>query len=182
MISVRTGSGRVLGARAMALAAALCLAACTTTPPPAAPINAALLQPAPLPEGYVWQRLGETDGQVAMPRDWFFASNATADGWTWLFTKEDTQAGNYLTGARLRIYLLNRLRLSESDGAAVAEQIVQQVRARAKQVVGVCPTVQQGQFMRQCVETLESGPGTGGETYTNRPNLGLSAVSNGGIL
>ncbi|HUL18754.1 MAG TPA: hypothetical protein VLV29_05745 [Steroidobacteraceae bacterium] len=127
-------------------AGTLAVAQPNTAPPPD---NGGLL----VPEGYVLQVLGATDGRIAMPKGWFYTNAATPSGWQWTFSAEDPRAGAYETGLRIQMFMrveqeLKRSR--ESFATAFLEQ-----RRKSAHVLRDCPIQDFGSFKRQCLEVLE---------------------------
>lgn len=117
----------------------------------------------PVPEGYVLQRLDPTDGRIARPKEWFYASGGTPSGWLWTLSAEDPSKGGYETGLRIQL-LVGVEKGTKGSTEAFAQNFLRQKRESAK-VVGECPAVDQGQFKRQCLEVIESiqrprGPAT----------------------
>lgn len=56
-----------------------------------------------VPNAFVLQRLVETDGQIARPKDWFYTSASTSSGRIWTLSKEDPAAGPYRTGLLIQL-------------------------------------------------------------------------------
>ena len=110
-----------------------------------------------VPEGFVLQRLEETDGQIAMPKDWFYASRGTPSGWVWTLSKEDTKLGKYQTGMRIQVFFGVEKGTGDSRDAFV-KKVFASKRSSA-QVLKECPRLDQGMFYRQCMEVIETVPG-----------------------
>lgn len=110
--------------------------------------------PIEVPEGYVLQRLVETDGQIARPKDWFFTSKGRPSGWLWTFSQEDPDKGPYKTG--LRIQLL--IGVAEGTGQsrkAFVQNFIAEKRAAVTEVLSDCPRADVGKFYRKCLEVIE---------------------------
>jgi hypothetical protein len=58
-----------------------------------------------VPEGFVVQVLGATDGRIAMPKNWFYTNRGTPSGWLWTFAAEDPAKGEYETGLRIQLFV-----------------------------------------------------------------------------
>ena len=108
----------------------------------------------PVPEGFVLQRLEETDGQIAKPKDWFYLRRGTPTGWVWILSKEDPELGPFQTGMLIQV-LVGVEKGTGGTREAFAQKVLASKRSSA-QVVGGCPKVDQGMFFRECVEVIES--------------------------
>lgn len=106
-----------------------------------------------VPEGYVLQVLGATDGRIAMPKDWFYSNHATPSGWLWTFAAENPSAGEYETGLRIQMFVRVEESLKRSR-EAFATGFLEQKRKSAR-VLKDCPVQDFGSFKRQCIEVLE---------------------------
>lgn len=107
----------------------------------------------PIPDGYVLQRLDPTDGRIAKPKGWFYASSGTPSGWLWTLSAEDPSKGGYETGLRIQL-LVGVEKATKNSTEIFAQNFLQQKRNSTK-VVNECPAIGQGQFMRQCIEVIE---------------------------
>jgi hypothetical protein len=67
-----------------------------------------------VPEGYVLQVLGATDGRIARPKDWFYTNHGTPSGWLWTFSAEEPKAGEYETGLRIQMFMQVEEKLKRS--------------------------------------------------------------------
>jgi hypothetical protein len=114
-----------------------------------------------VPEGYVLQVLGATDGRIAMPRDWFYTNHATPSGWLWTFSAEDPKAGEYETGLRIQMFMQVEEKLKRSR-ESFATGFLAQKRTSAH-VLKDCPVEDFGSFKRQCIEVLEDLEGASGK-------------------
>jgi len=106
-----------------------------------------------VPEGYVLQVLGATDGRIAMPKGWHYSNGATPGGWLWTFSAEDPTAGEYETGMRIQMFVkveesLKRSRESFATGFL-------QGKRKASKVLREWPVTDFGSFKRQGIEVLE---------------------------
>ena len=129
-----------------------------------APLASRASDDLPVPEGFVLQALAETDGQIARPKDWFFASQGTPSGWMWTISKEDTRQGPYETGMRIQMFLGVAAK-SGMTRPQFAEHFLAGKRD-ATTVLRDCPAQDAGDFMRRCLEVLESIDGPSGpRTY-----------------
>lgn len=108
----------------------------------------------PIPEGYVLQHLDPTDGKIAKPRDWFYASKGTPSGWMWTLSAEDSSNGVYETGLRIQM-LVAVEKTTKRTTEDFAKNFLQQKRNSTK-VLSDCPASDQGQFKRQCLEVIEN--------------------------
>jgi hypothetical protein len=106
-----------------------------------------------VPEGYVLQVLGATDGRIAMPKGWFYSNHATPSGWQWTFAAEDPNAGEYETGLRIQMFVQVEEKLQRSR-ESFAKGFLEQ-RRKAARVLKDCPVQDFGSFKRQCLEVLE---------------------------
>lgn len=107
-----------------------------------------------IPDGYVLQRLDPTDGRIAKPKDWFYASSGTQNGWLWTLSAEDPSKGGYETGLRIQLFV-GVEKATKRSTEIFAQNFLQQKRNSTK-VVGECPVIDQGQFKRQCIEVIEN--------------------------
>jgi hypothetical protein len=106
-----------------------------------------------VPEGYVLQVLGATDGRIAMPKDWFYANRATPSGWLWTFAAEDPKGGEYETGLRIQMLVQVEEKLKRSRESFATGFLEQ--RRKSAHVLRDCPVQDFGSFKRQCLEVLE---------------------------
>lgn len=113
-----------------------------------------------VPAGYVLQRLEETDGEIARPRDWNFASREMPGGWMWTITPEDPK-GFYETGLRIQLFMAVQSVTGKSRDE-FAEKILAMERSKAASIIRDCPAEDLGEFKRQCLEVLETDPQTTG--------------------
>jgi len=107
-----------------------------------------------VPEGFVLQRLEETDGQIAKPKDWFYLRRGTRTGWVWIFSKEDPELGPFQTGMLIQV-LVGVEKGTGGSREAFVQKFLDSKRSSA-QSVSACPKVDQGMFYRECVEVIES--------------------------
>ncbi|MGV8998477.1 MAG: hypothetical protein ACOH12_16175 [Parvibaculaceae bacterium] len=115
----------------------------------------------PVPEGYVLQILDPTGGEIARPKDWHYANEGTQSGYMWTMTPEDPK-GFYETG--LRIQLLAGVQKGTGESRTVfAKNLIDGLKSKAISVVKDCPTSDQGDFMRQCLEVIETDKGPKGD-------------------
>jgi len=108
----------------------------------------------PVPEGFVLQRLEETDGQIAKPKDWFFLRRGTPTGWIWILSKEDPSLGPFQTGMFIQVFVGVEKGTGGSREAFVQKTL--ESKRSAAQLLNACPKVDQGVFYRECVEVIES--------------------------
>lgn len=108
----------------------------------------------PVPDGYVLQHLDPTDGRIAKPKDWYYTSRGTPSGWLWTLSAEDPSKGFYETGLRIQL-LVGVNKGTKRSTKAFAQGILQQKRKSTK-VVGETVPVDQGDFIRQCLEVVET--------------------------
>lgn len=108
----------------------------------------------PIPPGFVLQRLAETDGQIARPRDWFFASQGTPSGWMWTLSREDTSKGPYDVGMRIQM-LLGYTESSGKSREAFVRDFLAGKRAAAEVLRECAAPVDIGAFRRLCLEVIE---------------------------
>jgi len=144
--AARTQPGAVL------LGLALVLGGGAAAGGPAAPDSYGV----PVPAGYRLQVLEATDGRIAVPQDWHYASHGTPSGWMYTFSPEDP-AGEYETGLRIQMFVGVEKALQQSR-QAFAQAFLRQQRAAAVQVLKECPVEDFGKFQRQCLEVIESLP------------------------
>jgi hypothetical protein len=107
-----------------------------------------------VPEGYVLQVLGGTDGRIAMPKAWHYTNGGTETGWLWTFSAEEMKDGQYETGLRIQMIMDVERRTNQSKDA-FAKNFIEQKRKSLK-VIKECPVEDFGTFKRQCIEVLES--------------------------
>lgn len=105
-------------------------------------------------EGFVLQPLDPTDGQIARPRDWFYASEGTPSGWMWTISREDTRLGPYDVGMRVQL-MMGVEAQSGLTRPAFVQQFIEGKRAAGVQVVRDCPVQVEGEFHRRCFEVVE---------------------------
>ena len=108
----------------------------------------------PIPPGFVLQPLAETDGQIARPRDWFFASQGTPSGWMWTLSREDTSKGPYDVGMRIQM-LLGYTESSGKPREAFVREFLAGKRAAAEVLRECGAPVDIGAFQRLCLEVIE---------------------------
>lgn len=109
-----------------------------------------------VPQGFVVQRLAETDGRVWRPKDWYFASEGTPSGWMWTISKEDPSTGPYRTG--MRIQLLAGITSNGRKTPEVFAKDFIQEKMGTSEVLRKCGIEDLGDFYRQCLEVLEEFP------------------------
>lgn len=115
-----------------------------------------------VPEGFVLQRLVETDGQIARPKDWFFTSEGTPSGWMWTLSAEDPTKGPYDTGMRIQMIIG-----IEKEGRSTREEFARGFMAEKRasaEVLRDCSKSDVGEFYRLCLEVLEEIPSPDGST------------------
>jgi hypothetical protein len=154
-------------------AAAPSPAAAPAASPATAPAAAPAAKPATavdsdgvtVPEGYVLQVLGATDGRIARPKDWFYANRATPGGWVWTFSAEDPGKGaGFETGLTLQMFV-GVEENTRQPREAFARKFIEQKRQSA-QVLRQCPVEEFPEFRRQCIEVLEDlHSGTGAKRF-----------------
>jgi hypothetical protein len=128
------------------------------------PFSCLLADDVVVPEGFVLQRLAETDGLIARPKDWFYTSEGTRSGWLWTISKEDPAEGPYQTGLRIQL-LAGVAKRSGKTREAFVQDFISGKRA-SSEVMQDCPQTDIGQFYRKCIEVMESVPApTGPVTY-----------------
>jgi hypothetical protein len=106
-----------------------------------------------VPEGYVLQVLGATDGRIAMPKNWYYSNEGTSSGWLWTFSAEDTKKGEYETGLRIQM-IMKVEEITKHPREAFAKDFIEQKRKSFK-VLKECPVLDFGVFKRQCIEVIE---------------------------
>jgi hypothetical protein len=158
-------------------ASAPCLAEPTAPaaiePPPAGPAQpAAAAEPthAPervdsegivVPEGYVLQVLGATDGRIAMPKGWFYDNHATPSGWSWTFSVEDPRkGGGFETGLTIQMFVQVQEK-THQPREAFARKFIEEKR-HSGTLVHDCPVQDFPEFRRQCIEVVEDLPSAAG--------------------
>lgn len=110
----------------------------------------------PIPKGYVLQRLDATDGKIAKPKNWFYNSSGTSNGWVWTFSEEDTSKGEYETGLRLQLIVEVKKNMKQSP-----EDFAKGFLNSKKNGISFlkpCDETIVGDFIRQCLETVEKIP------------------------
>ncbi|MBS0470876.1 MAG: hypothetical protein JSR60_07385 [Proteobacteria bacterium] len=153
--------------RKLILALALLLSsfpASAEEPSRQASLAALLESSAPPPEGFVRQKLDITDGLIFMPKGWFYRSGATASGWMWTLSKEDSATTPYRTGMRIQMFL-GLSKDGAPAGEALANSILLQLRGEAKSVLNACTPAPFGVFTRNCLETIETSSAAPGVTF-----------------
>ena len=106
------------------------------------------------PEGYVIQKLEETDGSILRPKDWNFESSGTPSGWTWCISKDKPINGAYETGVRIQLLI----GVAEGTGKSREQFVSEALGAKASvahEVIRNCEPVDMGTFVRQCLEVVE---------------------------
>jgi hypothetical protein len=106
-----------------------------------------------VPQGYVLQILGTTDGRIAMPKNWFYSNYGTPSGWVWTFSAQDPKAGEYETGLRIQMFVQVAEQLKRSRESFATGFLEQ--RRKSAHVLKDCPVQDFGSFKRQCLEVLE---------------------------
>jgi hypothetical protein len=107
-----------------------------------------------VPEGFVLQHLDATDGLIARPKDWHYASHGDPAGWTWIISAEDSAKGYYETGLRIQMIVGIQKKTGKTQ-QAFAQSFLEE-KHRGGTVLSECQPAEQGQFMRQCLEVLEN--------------------------
>ena len=107
-----------------------------------------------VPDGYVLQVLGATDGRIAMPKAWHYTNGATPSGWLWTFSAEDPKSGEYATGMRIQMLVKVQESLKRSC-ESFATGILKERRKSAVKVLREWPVTDFGSFKREGVEVLE---------------------------
>lgn len=115
--------------------------------------GAAAQAPLSAPPGFHLQVLEATDGRAIVPDGWTYTNHGTADGWIWTFAKENNPDGHYDTGMRIQL-VVGAATARHQSVADLARGVLEQKR-RAGEVVVDCPATDAGDFMRQCLQTLE---------------------------
>ena len=109
-----------------------------------------------VPEGFVLQHMDPTDGQIARPKDWFYTSSGTSNGWVWTFSKEDPAKGPYLTGMAIQL-LVGVEKATGHSREDFVNKIIADKRTTTK-LVRDCERTDIGQFYRKCLEVIETIP------------------------
>ena len=107
--------------------------------------------PVPVPKGYVLQELDET-GWIARPKNWFFVSRHTADGWVWNISKEDPAKGQYRTGVVISAF--EDVRDAETPTATMVVQNFFAQQARDNKVLSKSLPRLAGGLERRCLDVL----------------------------
>jgi len=115
----------------------------------------ALAQDVRVPPGFVLQPLDPTDGQIARPRGWFYASQGTPSGWMWTLSREDTKQGPYLVGMRVQV-LMGVEAGSGLTKPGFVQSFIDDKRKAGVRVVRDCPARVEGDFHRRCFEVIEA--------------------------
>lgn len=107
-----------------------------------------------VPDGYVLQALEPTGGRIAKPKDWYYSSKGTPNGWLWTFSAEEPSQNGYETGLRLQL-LLGVETSTKKSRFTFAQDFLEKKRQSAA-VIRECPETDQGDFKRQCLEVIEN--------------------------
>lgn len=107
----------------------------------------------PVPEGFVLQPLDPTNGMIARPKNWYYMSEGTPDGWLWTLSAEDPTKGRYETGLRMQM-IIGAEKALKVPRLMFAKQFIESKRMSTS-VVRECPEVDAGMFTRQCLEVIE---------------------------
>jgi hypothetical protein len=110
----------------------------------------------PVPEGYVLQRLEETDGSILRPHDWHYRSEGTSSGWLWTISREEPQNGAYLTGLKIQLFLAVADKTGKSRETFALDFLT--AKEHNAEVVNACDTEDTGNFHRRCLEVIEELP------------------------
>jgi hypothetical protein len=137
--------------------------AATPGPPPETPLaDSARASPATrsedsygltVPAGYELQALDVTDGRIAMPKDWFYATRAVPGGFVWTFSAEDPAKGEFKTGLTIQLFMGVEEKTKRSR-ETFARVFINE-KHKAVKVVRDCPVKDFGYFRRQCIEVVE---------------------------
>ena len=106
-----------------------------------------------IPDGFTKQSLKETDGLIARPNNWYYASESIPNGWLWTISKEDpSKDGFYRTGMRIQLFAAVE-KLTGLKPAELVEEIVKQTKTKGK-VIKDCPASQVGDVHKKCFEII----------------------------
>ena len=107
-----------------------------------------------VPEGYVLQVLGATDGRIAMPKAWFYSNSGTPSGWVWRFSPQDPHLGEFETGLTIQLFVRVEEKTKQSP-EAFARSFIAEKHVKSRQVLRDCPVANFDSFKRQCIEVIE---------------------------
>jgi hypothetical protein len=109
-----------------------------------------------VPSKFVVQTLEPTGGKIERPSEWFYAENHRGPVYMWTLSREDTSGNRpYTTGVRIQVFT----GVKQGTGKTAKEFVLEFARAKRKEgkTIRSCPEVDQGMFIRTCLET-EEGP------------------------
>lgn len=108
-----------------------------------------------VPPGYELQKLDTTEGSIAKPKGWYYSHSVSKNSLNWIIAKEDPKAGPYRTGFRIQL-VPDATKAAGVPPRQFVERFIAQ-KQQSAEVKRSCPTVNTGEFMRRCLETIE-GP------------------------
>jgi hypothetical protein len=116
-----------------------------------------------VPDGYELQKLDVANGCIAKPKGWFYSVSGDPDRnlIAWTISREDSNASRVETGLIISYYY-NLLDTKNRSLQSYAQKFISGRKHVAKKIVRDCSPVSIGQYMRTCLETMESRKSTSG--------------------
>jgi hypothetical protein len=108
------------------------------------------------PSKFVVQTLEPTGGKIERPSEWFYAEAHGGPVYRWTISREDTSGNRpYTTGVRIQAFT----GVKQGTGKTAKEFVLEFAAAKKMEgkIIRSCPEVDQGLFIRTCLET-EEGP------------------------
>jgi len=110
-----------------------------------------------VPDGYELQKLDIANGCIAKPKGWFysFSRDPNRNLIAWTLSREDSNASRVETGLIISYYY-NLLEAKNRSLQAYVQKFISGRKHVAKKIVRDCSPVSIGQYMRTCLETMET--------------------------